>query len=425
MNKLLSSRLSFKRIEPDPFWDVCNQKEDKIHKIHSYPAKFPSFLTTKSIQFAKLNNLKPKIIADVFCGCGTVALEARKENIDFWGCDINPVATLIAEVKSNNYKVDVVEHYYKKILFSFNHKKNIAIKYKQANPRLQYWFDEQQYNDLFKLKESIINITKDDIKYQKLFLCAFSNILKAVSKWLTKSIKPQIDPNKEYKDVLDTFRCQMLFMIKAIRDNTLSSPSKSIIKNVNFLSDTFKCPKVDMVITSPPYVTSYEYADLHQLSSLWLGFTADYRELRKGSIGSVYHLNNWSPSANFTTCLATEKRILKGLKAKISYNKTKSVARYLGDMKEVVSKIYSMLNSKGMVVFVIGNTEYKGVKIDNAKHLYEVMREVGFTKFYVTKRKIQNKFLTPYRDSNGKFTNNKKSRKIYAEEFILIGEKNG
>jgi hypothetical protein len=29
---------------------------------------------------------------------------------------------------------------------------------------------------------------------------------------------------------------------------------------------------VTLVITSPPYVTSYEYADLHQLTSIWLGY---------------------------------------------------------------------------------------------------------------------------------------------------------
>ena len=39
----------------------------------------------------------------------------------------------------------------------------------------------------------------------------------------------------------------------------------------------------------PPYVTSYEYAGLHQLSSLWLGFASDYRSLREGSIGRSRH----------------------------------------------------------------------------------------------------------------------------------------
>ena len=44
-----------------------------------------------------------------------------------------------------------------------------------------------------------------------------------------------------------------------------------------------------MDITSPTNVTSYEYEDLHQLSSHWLKYTDDYRKLRKGSIGSIYY----------------------------------------------------------------------------------------------------------------------------------------
>lgn len=425
MSSMLSSSISFSKVRRDPFWDVCERKEDKMHKIHAYPAKFPAFLTTKAIEFAKLNDLTPHHIADVFCGCGTVAFEAQKENIDFWGCDINPVATLIAEVKSHIYNAEKVEQYYQKILVSFNRRKNIAIKYDNANPRLRYWFDETSYNNLFKLKSSILSVTKDSSLYQKLFLCAFSNILKPVSKWLTKSIKPQIDPHKASKDVLESFHLQISFMVKAIRENTVYYSPKSTIKNMNFLDDTLKCPKVDMVVTSPPYVTSYEYADLHQLSSLWLDFTTDYRKLRQGSIGSVYHLDRWSISKGFANCLTTEKKVLKELNEKADLNKVKSVARYFSDMKAVISKIYSMLNSHGMVVFVIGNTEYKGVKIDNVHHLYDVMRKVGFNRFYITKRKIKNKFLTPYRDVAGKFSNNKKNRKIYAEEFILIGEKHG
>ena len=97
--------------------------------------------------------------------------------------------------------------------------------------------------------------------------------------------------------------------------------------------------------------------------------------------------------------------------------------RYFYDMQNVIRRTINILNNKGMAFFVIGNTKYKGIKIDNVKHLYECMKDVGFSKFYIAKRKITNKILSPYRDKFGKFTYNKKSRKIYSEEFILIGEK--
>lgn len=425
MSSMLSSSISFTKVRRDPFWDVCERKEDKMHKIHAYPAKFPAFLTTKAISFAKKNHLEPHQIADVFCGCGTVAFEAKKANIEFWGCDINPVATLIAEVKRNTYDINTINLYYNKIVNSFKKRKVISLKYKQANPRLQYWFHENTYNDLFKLKMSILSNTKHGDSYQKFFLCAFSNILKPVSKWLTKSIKPQVDPLKEVKDVMEAFCQQVSFMMKAVKENENCFSPKSVITNMNFLDSSLQCPKVDMVITSPPYVTSYEYADLHQLSSLWLDFANDYRELRRGSIGSIYHLDGWKISKEHEKCLLIGKNILCQLRGRTNTKKVKSVARYLVDMEAVITKIYSMLNKHGMAVFVIGNTEYKGVKIDNAKYLYEMMKKAGFNKFYITKRQIQNKFLTPYRDFSGKFTSNKKSRTIYAEEFIIVGEKNG
>ena len=74
-----------------------------------------------------------------------------------------------------------------------------------------------------------------------------------------------------------------------------------------------------------------------------------------------------------------------------------------------------------MALMVIGNTEYKGVHIDNVKHLVESMYNSGFSKVYVTKRKITGKILTPYRDEVGRFSSSPDKRKIYSEEFIVVG----
>jgi len=95
---------NFASIPVDPFWNTGTDKEHKMHRIHAYPAKFPAFITTKALDFAKDNNFETTNLADVFCGCGTVAFEAKRNNINFWGCDINPVATMIAKVKSHKYQ---------------------------------------------------------------------------------------------------------------------------------------------------------------------------------------------------------------------------------------------------------------------------------------------------------------------------------
>lgn len=421
MNGFVSlDKIDFENISIDEYWNVGDQREELIHKIHNYPAKFPAFITTKAIDYAKKQGINTNKIADIFCGCGTVALEAKKRGIKFWGCDINPVATLIAKVKSGNYDVLLLKRYRETILGKLK-ASNVKYDYSSTNERIKYWFYEETFQKLSNLKTIILDECYINDNYKQFFLCAFSNILKPASKWLTKSIKPQVDPKKGQKDIFDLFSKQTEMMISAYEQAEINNKGKVTIETTSFLRPYLKRPKVDMIVTSPPYVTSYEYADLHQLSSLWLDFTKDYRELRQGTIGSVYHIEK-SKIEDFKLNNVA-KNIIDELQPKIEKSKLKSIARYFSDMQKVSKLAFNMLNSHGIALFVIGNTEYKGTKIDNAKHLAISLQNAGFKKFHITKRNITNKFLTPYRDSVGKFTNNKGSRKIYAEEFIVIGEK--
>ena len=93
------------QLEENPFWNKSSEPELKVHRIHAYPAKFPAFIATKAFQFAEEEGVRVRTVGDGFCGCGTVAFEARRGGIDFWGCDINPVATLIARTKSRSYSL--------------------------------------------------------------------------------------------------------------------------------------------------------------------------------------------------------------------------------------------------------------------------------------------------------------------------------
>jgi methylase of polypeptide subunit release factors len=395
----------FDSIPIDPFWNTSSEKELRIHRIHAYPAKFPAFITTKAINYY-INTIgkTPNSIGDIFCGCGTTAFESRRNNIRFWGCDINPVATMIAKTKSRKYQSTRLNKYYNRIIELF-HSSTTSNMYEYASERLQYWYDPQQFNNLRSLYNSIIKSTPSKSDYRLFFLCAFSNILKPSSKWLTKSIKPQVDPNKKMINIEEAFHRQFIQMYKANQELGNIGKANSEIITANFLDDKFQIPNIDMIITSPPYVTSYEYADLHQLSSLWLGYVDDYN-----FINEVKNLN--STGFSIVSLLGDQHK-----------KKTKSVARYFLDMQKVAYKSYSILNENGIALFVIGNTTYKGVKIDNAKHLTEALLDAGFKDIKATKRKISNKILTPYRDKEGKFSSDGSGRKVYNEEFIIIGRK--
>ena len=413
------SLVDFNAIPVDSFWNVGEERENKMHRIHAYPAKFPSFITTKALQYVNDRGGAVDVIADVFCGCGTTAYEATRNQKNFWGCDINPVATLIARTKSRNYEQSVLDRYYQKILNRYSQIIVTNTDIDKVNSRIKYWFKDDQIGDLLRLK-SAINYCVRREEYKEFFLCAFSNILKPTSVWLTKSIKPTVDKSKTPASVLTAFATQFTLMQDANKENAVDKSLDINIENINFLEKEVSQPFADLIVTSPPYVTSYEYADLHQLSTLWLGFTDDFRTFREGTIGSLFHNSDFENDRKSLNKTASD--VVSQLYT-IDKKKARSAAKYYADMQRCIQKTFDLLNVNGYALFVIGDTEYKSVRIENAKHLVESMISCGYEEIEVTRRKISNKILAPYRDEHGKFTSDTSSRKIYAEEFIVIGKK--
>jgi methylase of polypeptide subunit release factors len=407
-------------LKESPSWSTDGQRESKIHQIHAYPAKFPAFLTTKALGIAHEGGRKVERVADVFCGCGTVALETQRAGIDFWGCDINPVATLIARAKSLPYVEPDLHAHYEKILIAFNAGTVKDGLNSKALTRLRYWYLPDQLADLQILRNAINDVFPCECDHKLFFLCAFSNILKATSRWLTKSIKPTVDRNKKPADVRKAFVDQCSFMFAAYKECVYERRSSTKIVNADFLRLPLLNEKIDTIITSPPYVTSYQYADLHQLSSLWLEFTDDFRKLREGSIGRSTADFNFAREVKRLNSIGTD--IVFRL-----YNSDKAIARtttrYFLDMQAVARKCFEMLTEQGMAFFVMGNTEYKGVKVDNARHLTQSLLASGFRSVRIEKRKISNKICTPHRDNFGRFSRKETGRQIYGEEFILIAKK--
>ena len=413
-------RADFSNLAPSDAWGSSVEKELKLHRIHAYPAKFPAFITSKALEFAKSDGIKVKTLGDVFCGCGTVAFEARRNGIRFWGCDLSPVATLIASAKSSHYQSARLERYYDSIVDNWRFASTRTNFKRITSERLKYWYPEHTFRSLARLRNAICNVTPPHTQYRTFFLCAFSNILKPTSRWLTKSIKPQLDPKKKPLGVLTAFHNQVDLMIHAVRETKLSNKRPVEIMTSSVFDVQRPRFNIDMIVTSPPYVTSYEYADLHQLSSLWLGYASDYRELREGSIGSTQHELDFNRETKLLNSVGS--RVVFGLFDR-DRAIAKSVAKYFLDMQVVSQKCFELLRDSGLALFVIGNTEYSGIRVENAAHLAESLLRSGFSRVRVAKRRMSGKILTPYRDSLGRFSGRRTGKHIYGEEFVLIASK--
>jgi len=104
-------------------------------------------------------------------------------------------------------------------------------------------------------------------------------------------------------------------------------------------------------------------------------------------------------------------------------NIAKSVARYFMDIDQAIKVAYTQLNDDGIAFFVIGNTKYFGVEVNNAKFIADSMLKHNFLNVNVKKHKISSKILTSFRDEVGKFTSSKDRKEVYSYEYIVSGEK--
>jgi len=427
---------NFSSLTPNDSWSFKDVKRSETnyisHGYHRYPAKFiPQIVSRLILNFT----LEGEFVFDPFGGCGTTLVEAKALGRKSMGFDINPVAKLITEAKITPLNPSSLENYLNKLVEYFNEPKNEKI-FPEHSEKINYWFSSSTQNELDKLYLAINKIKNHKVK--KFYLCAFSQILKNCSRWLMKSIKPQVDPNKTSPDVLATFLRHVKHMMSKNQEfynllkqsKNLETPAKMRLRD-----STKRFPlqddSVDLIVTSPPYVTSYEYADLHQLILLWLGddhkrypqwskYVRRYQSFRKKFIGTKLAGHN-------------RDKYFLGFFAHHTINQlpnnrryAKSVAKYFFDMQKSIAEMYRVLKPGKKLCIIIGNTTLSGIEIKNAEVATEQMQEAGFTIKDIIKRKLSNKMITPWRDRiTGKFTSKDNSQKVrvYEHEFIIIAEK--
>ena len=221
---------------------------------------------------------------------------------------------------------------------------------------------------------------------------------------------------------MEAFEDQFALMRRANKENRFPASGQQIrIRTQDFLASAVPECRADLIVTSPPYVTSYDYADIHQLSTLWLRYASDYRSLRKNMLGNQYRVEAPEPLAieELGSIAESTYRDLLGEDRR----KAHSVARYFLDINKAVRKCRRMLKDGGMAVFLIGNTQYKNIKIDNANHLVTCMERAEFREVKAVQRKVSLKIMTPYRDARGRFTRDSTQRRVYGDEFVIIGRR--
>jgi len=296
--------------------------------------------------------------------------------------------------------------------------------FSSENKRIDYWFSEKQKHDLDIILSGIMIISRDE-NVRNFLLCAFSNILKGCSRWMMKSVKPTIDNNKTTNDAYSSFFLCTQRMLKKNRQFwKLHEKNKKkvdcMVDNVDARKMRINDDSVALIITSPPYVTSYEYADLHQLTAIWLRYTKKLSEFKTKFIGSLQkkEMTDIKLYSDLGKTTVNELHL-------IDKREANGVEQYFFDMQICFEEMYRVLKFGGRTAIVIGDTDIKKVKIQNADVFVQTMAKIGFNIYNIIKRPVPNKILPLTRDQKtGRFVATMKSDRLaYPFEYILIMEK--
>lgn len=404
------------------------------HGFHRYPAKFIPQLVEKLID-EYLPQRQKAHINDPFMGCGTTLVTAISRGFKASGTDINKIAHLVTQVKATPLEPNYLDRKIAGLLAQlesvttsqislFNNSIEPFVPEKHLE-RINYWFTEENKNELGMLLRLIYCEEAETIR--NFFLVAFSHILKNCSIWLQGSTKPTRDLHKNSVRPILALKKQLR---KMQRGNTAfyQVVAPQVRENLgDYLNichgDARNQPvaaeTVDLIVTSSPYVTSYEYADLHQLSTLWLDFTDDFMEYKKQFIGTA---GKRSEGRELKSSIALE---IVAQMAQHSQKMANEIEAYFIDMSEVFVGSFRILRPGGRCCYVIGNTKLKGVDLLNAEVFAESLHYSGFKLDRIIKREIPLKILPQKRDEKtGRFAHNHEANsEAYPIEYIIIGLK--
>lgn len=427
----------FNTKEIDKNWSFTGYKVSDTnkwtHNYHRYPAKFIPQLVESLID--EYIYTKEAHINDPFMGSGTTIVTAISRGFKASGTDINKIAYLMTRVKASpidpEYLDKKVEQLLSKLVFLedsqeslFN--KNIKPLIPQRHiDRINYWFAEETKNELGKILRVIYE--EDDLTIIIFFLIAFSHILKNCSIWLQGSTKPTRDLRKKLVKPYNELRKHLNKMKrgnKALYNVVPTVVRENLNKYLNIKIDDaagqpVQSETVDLIVSSSPYVTSYEYADLHQLSTIWLDLTDDLKDYKTKFIGTSYKKYENKKLKSEIAMEVVNKMSKKSKKI------AKEIEAFFIDMEEVFCESFRILKHGGRCCYVIGNTKLKGVDILNAEVFAESLQYVGFKLDRIIKREIPLKILPQKRDERtGRFANNNESNsEAYPIEYIIIGLK--
>ena len=430
--------VNFRRLLP-----ALNSADRFNHLVHPYPAKLLVHIPYFFLSTDLLS--KPgDIVLDPFCGSGTVLVEAQLANRRAYGADANPLARLIARVKTAPLDVQKTKRTLNEIL------RRIPTEPSGDRPdvvNLEHWFYPSTARQLQCLQEVILRVRTCAVR-DFLIVC-FSVCLRKVSladPRLSVPVRlrlgqyPKGHPLREKSDAhLRRLRrvCVNEIFGRIARTNLARMESLQTAKTSTNLaevicSDARKLmheyslngnrnkplagESVQLIITSPPYPGAQKYIRSCSLSLGWLQLcsTSNLRACKAGIIGRE-EFTNAERSEVLPTDIAEAEKLLVAIQNRNPI-RAAIAGTYLHDMRGAIREMYRVLKNGGHAVIVAANNRVSGMEFCTVDYLRAIAEECGFS--------LTACFIDAIR-SRGLMTKRNHTASVITREWVLILSKGG
>lgn len=432
---------------PENFWDFKNEDTNAFtHGLHTYPATMIYPISRNII--SKVKEIYPiNSLLDPFSGSGTVPVEGVLAGIpNIYATDMNPLAILLTEVKSNalspkklsqdfkalqesinsNYKyhneiLDTIDDFILSQNLDITDKKtwgeNAPAYIKQFLQQkrstlnvpnfknIGYWFKPNILLELSLIAQEIQKV--NNIEFKKFYIVAFSELLRLVSNRRNGEFKMYRMPIEKIKtfnpNVLDTFYSILLKNIKKMEEFYTQTknlaPSNLHIKLDN-AKELISIPdnSIDLLITSPPYGdsrTTVAYGQFSRLTLQWNDFLENKDDISNESMkldnklmGGIKYRNGYA----YELSSPTLKTALNNIVSK-DLERSGDVFSFYKDL-DMCLEATSKKSKKGTYQFwVVGNRTVKEVYLETDKILAELAQAHNLQYITTFTRNIHNKVM--------------------------------
>lgn len=322
-----------------PLWHAMSPRwGHAAHPMCSYQGMFPAKLAHYFLQrYSRPGDL----VVDPFSGRGTTVLQARVEGRRTIGNDLNPLAYVLTKAKAAPPRWEQIVSFIDDLERQYSAPTEIDVP-----DEIRMLFHPNTLAQIVFLREKLLKTSITDWSTEQTMVAA------CVAGILHGNIRG--DGTSAYLSISmpNTFSLAPAYVKKFIADKQLVAPEQNVFDRlrekvarqyldamdgpvglaynrdaVEFLSDKQIKGKVDLLLTSPPYLKVVNYGTSNWIRLWWLGLDGVARnggDGRKALDAELDHGHRYEPYRDFML------RVLKGTRAALK--KTGVAALVIGDV---------------------------------------------------------------------------------------------